>query len=122
MSGALYESIFVVDTSSTGAEILCLIVPAGNCFVVMLRWGSGADISGIFDRLVVKARARDIFADVSFESKKISGLAWTPNMYQGRMEIFGVEGGQFRLDRDRVYGVCSRHLQRIVFRPYFVGK
>lgn len=70
ISGALYESILVVDTSSTGAEILCLIVPAGNCFVVMLRWGSGADISGIFDRFVVKARARDIFADVSIHVQK----------------------------------------------------
>jgi len=62
--------MFVVDTSSTGAEILCLIVPVGNCFIVMLRWGNGADISGIFDRFVVKARARDIFADVSFEVQK----------------------------------------------------
>lgn len=79
MSGALYDSIFVVDTSSTGAEILCLIVPAGNCFVVILRWGSGADISDNFDRLVVKARARDIFADVFFDvRKKISGLMWAP--------------------------------------------
>lgn len=36
-SGALYESMFVVEISSTGAEILCLIVPGVNCFVVMLR-------------------------------------------------------------------------------------
>jgi hypothetical protein len=36
-SGALYESMFVVEMSSTGPEILCLMVPAGNCFVVMLR-------------------------------------------------------------------------------------
>jgi hypothetical protein len=37
MSGALYESIFVVEISSTGPEILCRIVPAAYCFVVMLR-------------------------------------------------------------------------------------
>lgn len=75
ISGALYESIFVVETSSTGADILCLIVPAGNCFVVILRLGRGADISDIFVRFVVKARARDIVADDSFDFQKIY-LTW----------------------------------------------
>lgn len=37
ISGALYESMFVVEMSSTGPEILCLMVPAGNCLVVILR-------------------------------------------------------------------------------------
>jgi len=51
----------VVETSSTGAEILCLIVPDGKeCLVVKLREGSGAEICGGFAFLVVKARARDM--------------------------------------------------------------
>lgn len=65
MSGALYESIFVVEISSTGAEILCRIVPAGYaCFVVKLRCGTFGDASSeVFVRfLVVKARDRDILA------------------------------------------------------------
>jgi hypothetical protein len=34
-SGALYDSMFVVERSSTGAEILCLIVPAGKEFFIV---------------------------------------------------------------------------------------
>jgi len=68
MSGALYESIFVVEMSSIGAEILCLIVPEAEkeCFVVRDLLG----ISGVLslpprDLLVVKALDRDIFADMA---------------------------------------------------------
>jgi len=41
MSGALYESMFVVEMSSIGAEILCLIVPEAErvCFVVRDLFG-----------------------------------------------------------------------------------
>lgn len=64
MSGALYESIFVVEMSSIGAEILCLIVPENECFAVSDLFG----ISGVLslpplDLLVVKALERDIFAE-----------------------------------------------------------
>jgi hypothetical protein len=68
MSGALYESIFVVEMSSIGAEILCLIVPEveKECFVVRDLFG----ISGVLslpplDLRVVKALERDIFADLA---------------------------------------------------------
>ncbi len=101
----------MVDTSSTGAEILCLIEPAANCFVVMLRCGSGADISGILDRFVVKARARDIFSDVSLNVPSDIWPGVAPNMSYGQREIFGV-GGQFRLDRARVYGGRSNHMHK----------
>jgi hypothetical protein len=57
--------MFVVEMSSTGDEILCLILPPGSCFVVRLRWGAGADTDSLFARLDVKARDKDIFADVS---------------------------------------------------------
>lgn len=65
MSGALYESIFVVEMSSTGAEILCLMVPdEKECFVVrFLRGISGEYSEALADLLVVKALDRDIFAE-----------------------------------------------------------
>jgi len=53
--------MFVVETSSTGPEILCLIVPEGKeCLVVKLRWGRGAEIWGGFAFFVVNARTRDM--------------------------------------------------------------
>jgi len=68
ISGALYESIFVVEMSSIGAEILCLIVPEEEkeCFAVRDLFG----ISGVLslpplDLRVVKALARDIFSNMA---------------------------------------------------------
>jgi len=65
MSGALYESMFVVEMSSTGAEILCLMLPdEKECFVVrFLRGISGKFSDTLADLLVVKALERDIFAE-----------------------------------------------------------
>jgi len=63
MSGALYESMFVVEISSNGAEIFCCrIVPdAKECLVVRLRWGmSTATSEGFLLRLVVKALESDV--------------------------------------------------------------
>jgi hypothetical protein len=51
--------MFVVDTSITGAEILCLIEAPPPNLVVMLRCGMGAEISGFLLRFVVKARPRE---------------------------------------------------------------
>jgi hypothetical protein len=89
--------MLVVDTSSTGAEILCLIVPVANCFVVILRCGSGADMSGTFDLFVVKARARDIFADVSFNFQKDNWPCVAPDISRPNGNIW-CGGGRFRLD------------------------
>ena len=55
--------MFVVEMSSIGADILCLIVPEKECLVVSDLFG----ISGVLplpplDLLVVKALERDIFA------------------------------------------------------------
>ncbi len=63
ISGALYESIFVVEMSSIGAEILCLIVPEKECFAVRDLFGM-SDVLPLppLDLLVVKALERDIFA------------------------------------------------------------
>jgi hypothetical protein len=61
MSGALYDSIFVVYISSTGAEILWRIDPAA--FVVLLRWGrtsASARVRLCLTRRVVNALAMDI--------------------------------------------------------------
>lgn len=60
MSGALYDSMFVVEINSTGAEILFLIVPGGNeCLLVKLRFGTGVEVSEDFaPRLVVNALER----------------------------------------------------------------
>jgi len=76
MSGALYESIFVVEMSSRGAEILCLIVPEEEkeCFVVRDRFG----ISGVLplpplDLLVVKALERDI------STKMVAKITYGPD-------------------------------------------
>lgn len=56
--------MFVVETSSTGPDILCLIVPAGNdCLVVKLLCGRGDEIWGGLAFLVVKARTRDMVGD-----------------------------------------------------------
>ena len=69
MSGALYESIFVVEISSTGADILSRMEPA--FLVVKLRFGIGGDISaGLTARLVVKALERlDILGNLWTESE-----------------------------------------------------
>jgi hypothetical protein len=54
--------MFVVEMSSMGAEILCLIVPED--FPVKLRCSIEGVISDdLTDRLVVKALERDIFAE-----------------------------------------------------------
>jgi len=65
MSGALYDSIFVVEMSSIGAEILCLIVPENECFVVIDRFGipEVASAETLALRRVVKALESDIFAE-----------------------------------------------------------
>ena len=60
--------MFVVESSSTGADILYLIVPSGKeCLVVRLLWGTeGVPASdGTRLRLVVKAleREEDMIAD-----------------------------------------------------------
>lgn len=61
-SGALYESIFVVDRSSTGAEIfICLSEDPKECFVVRFLLSAASSILAL--RLVVKALERDIFAE-----------------------------------------------------------
>ena len=53
--------MFVVEISSTGAEILYLIVP--DCLVVKLLFGNGSEISTDFVlRLVVNALERDMAA------------------------------------------------------------
>lgn len=65
MSGAVYASRFVVDSSSTGADILDrLMVPAAKRGCPS-RKGMGADTSGRFWRLV-KARPSedDTAADI----------------------------------------------------------
>jgi len=61
-SGALYESMFVVEINSIGPEILFLIVPK-VCFVVVLLLGMlSAGSCDLALRLEVNARERDIFA------------------------------------------------------------
>ena len=62
MSGALYESMFVVERSSIGEEILALLTCcAGNLAVVArLGIGGGASISERLAARLVKARASDM--------------------------------------------------------------
>jgi hypothetical protein len=55
--------MLVVEMSSTGAEILCRIVPLKDCLVVRLRWGIDSEmeeflLAPLFR--VVKALERDI--------------------------------------------------------------
>lgn len=73
MSGALYESMLVVERSSTGAEILCRMVPWKECLVVRARCGKSGvaeEDEDVEERsetlrflLVVKALESDIFAE-----------------------------------------------------------
>lgn len=61
MSGALYESMLVVEIRPTGEDILFrILAPDKDFFVVRERWGT----SSRFARLVVKARAIDIVVAV----------------------------------------------------------
>lgn len=61
-SGALYESIFVVESSSTGAEIFnCLSEDPKECLVVRFLLSAASSILTL--RLVVKALDKDIFAE-----------------------------------------------------------
>lgn len=69
--------MFVVESSSTGADILYLIVPSGKeCLVVRLLWGTeGVPASdGTRLRLVVRAleREEDMIADGRENSAKIA--------------------------------------------------
>jgi len=57
MSGALYESMFVVDTSSIGADIL---LRSTGLFMLVDLVGDSGETSRRFVRLDVKARASDI--------------------------------------------------------------
>jgi hypothetical protein len=81
--------MFVVDKSSTGAEILCRIVPGKECLVVSARCGKSAlaeeeeevdESSDNFRFLrVVKALESDIFAEYvvwanGFEVKGLAGF------------------------------------------------
>lgn len=55
--------MFVVETSSNGAEILCRIVPIANDRFVRFLFGiSEVESTDLALRLVVKALERDIFA------------------------------------------------------------
>jgi len=63
MSGALYDSMFVVDISSNGAEIFCCrsVPDVNECLVVRLLCGmSAATSEGFLFRLVVNALERDV--------------------------------------------------------------
>lgn len=74
MSGALYESIFVVEMSSMGAEILCLIVPEEKeCFVVRDLFGISGAVSLALDLLVVNALERDILLNLAEKRNLWSG-------------------------------------------------
>lgn len=61
MSGALYESMFVVEMSSIGAEILCLMPP--DLTVIDLFGMSEVASAEALARRVVKALDSDIFAE-----------------------------------------------------------
>lgn len=62
-SGALYDCMLVVDINSTGADILCLIVPEDcECLVEKARFGEDSESSCRLVRFDVKARARDILS------------------------------------------------------------
>jgi len=66
MSGALYESIFVVEISSIGPEILLLTVPEAKCFVVKLLEGmiaAASEFEAPLFLFIVKALESDIFPD-----------------------------------------------------------
>jgi len=66
MSGALYESIFVVEISSIGAEIFWFRMVLKECLVVKLLWGTLTETSGVLGlRFTEKARESevDIFAE-----------------------------------------------------------
>ena len=58
MSGAVKESILVVDSSSTGAEIWVRWMAFPGCLTLKDRCGSGREISGLLLRFDVNARAR----------------------------------------------------------------
>lgn len=63
-SGALYDSIFVVERSSTGAEIfICLREDPKECLVVTFLLSAASSILAL--RLVVKALDRDILLNRS---------------------------------------------------------
>lgn len=51
-SGALYASMFVVDNSSTGPEILPLLIVPDENFTWPSRYGIGEETSMRFERLV----------------------------------------------------------------------
>jgi len=125
MSGALYESIFVVEMSSTGAEILCLIVPdEKECFVVrFLRGMSGKCSDTLAALLVVKALERDIFAEygriVTFGPGKLDTGSSSSFHQRDRWLLTAVDYGGVKLS-ESVMGADK--LGRCAFRLRGIGR
>jgi len=86
MSGALYESILVVEINSIGAEILCRIVPvAKERFVVRCLFGTSGLASEVLAlRLVVKALARDTLLNVRNPDKGRMGVSFPSTVGWGQ--------------------------------------
>lgn len=59
ISGALYESMLVVESNSTGMEIFDLSICGPGFLILWERFGDVGDGSDLFIRLVT-ARARDM--------------------------------------------------------------
>jgi hypothetical protein len=125
MSGALYESMFVVEMSSTGAEILCLMVPdEKECFVVRFLRGMSDKLSDTFaDLLVVKALERDIFAEygriVTFGPDKLDIGSSSSFHQRDRWLLTTVDYGGVKLS-ESVIGADK--LGRCAFRLRGIGR
>lgn len=60
MSGALYESIFVVDNSATGGEIRVRSMAFPDALTLPIRIGGGVEVFSRLPVRMVNALARDI--------------------------------------------------------------
>lgn len=123
MSGALYESMFVVEISSNGAEIFCCrMVPDGKeCLVVRLLWGTSTETSeGFLVRLVVNALESDV--DMIPELiRRRSTSSFDKGFYQANEALLrqywcGERIIRIRDAADNMEWVCSSRVRSIGWR------
>jgi len=111
--------------SSTGAEILCLMVPdEKECFVVRFLRGISGEYSEVLaDLLVVKALDKDIFAEygriVTFGPDKLDTGSCSTFHQRDRWLLTVVDYGGVKLSESVIGRVSSG---RCVFRLRGIGR
>jgi len=95
MSGASYESMFVVETKATGEEIAARSICSVGAFILLDR-ETGEVLAGASDRFkrLVTARARDILIDLIEVRFRLFAMERPEVRFKGRQSL--VDGDRCR--------------------------